>query len=70
MCVGPSGRVLFTKFNNYMRFNFVASALPFMGSFVSNFFTGENSFDSQKWGGMVLQKVGRCCFIHSRFTPA
>ena len=50
------GGVLFLKFSNYMRFNFVWSALPFMLSFVKNFADAGNAFDSQKWGGMVLQK--------------
>ena len=50
------GGVLFVKFSNYMRFNFVWSALPFMLSFVKNFADAGNEFDSQKWGGMALQK--------------
>ena len=51
------GAVLFFKFSNYMRFNFVWSALPFMASFIKNFATADNSFNSGKWGGMELQKV-------------
>ena len=50
------GGVLFFKFSNYMRFNFVLSALPFMASFVKNFATADNTFNSDKWGGLVLQK--------------
>jgi hypothetical protein len=50
------GGVLFLKFSNYMRFNFVWSALPFMLSFVKNFADAGNTFDSQKWGGMALRK--------------
>jgi len=50
------GGVLFFKFSNYMRFNFVWSALPFMVSFIKNFASAGNTFDSQKWGGMALQK--------------
>ena len=51
------GGVLFLKFSNYMRFNFVWSALPFMASFVKNFATADNTFNSAKWGGMILQKA-------------
>jgi lycopene epsilon-cyclase len=51
------GAVLFFKFSNYMRFNFVWSALPFMASFVKNFATADNSFNSDKWGGLVLKKA-------------
>ena len=50
------GGVLFVKFSNYMRFNFVWSALPFMASFIKNFATADNTFNSDKWGGLVLQK--------------
>ena len=50
------GGVLFFKFSNYMRFNFVWSALPFMASFIKNFATADNTFNSDKWGGLVLQK--------------
>ena len=51
------GGVLFFKFSNYMRFNFVWSALPFMVSFIKNFAGAGNEFDSQKWGGMALVKT-------------
>lgn len=50
------GAILFFKFSNYMRLNFVWSALPFMASFVKNFATADNSFNSDKWGGLVLKK--------------
>ena len=50
------GGVLFLKFSNYMRFNFVWSAMPFMLSFIKNFADAGNEFDSQKWGGMALRK--------------
>ena len=50
------GGVLFFKFSNYMRFNFVWSALPFMASFVKNFATADNTFNSDKWGGLMLRK--------------
>jgi len=49
------GVQLFVLFSNYMRITFVASALPFMGSFFANFATADNKFDSNKWGGLVLR---------------
>ena len=51
------GGVLFVKFSNYMRFNFVWSALPFMASFVKSFATADNEFQSDRWGGMELRRV-------------
>ena len=46
---------LFVLFSNYMRVNFVKSALPFMGSFFANFAFADNKFDSSKWGGFILE---------------
>jgi len=58
--IGPSGLLslgiaLFISFNNYMRYTFVSSALPFMGSFFANFINAENKFDSSRWGGAFLE---------------
>ena len=49
------GVQLFVLFSNYMRLTFVKSALPFMGSFFANFAFAENKFDSNKWGGYLLE---------------
>ena len=51
------GGVLFVKFSNYMRFNFVWSALPFMASFIKNFATADNTFNSDKWGGLGAYRL-------------
>ncbi|CAL6390590.1 unnamed protein product [Bathycoccus prasinos] len=58
--IGPTGLLslgiaLFASFNNYMRYTFVTSALPFMGSFFANFASAQNKFDSSRWGGAFLE---------------
>ena len=58
--IGPTGLLslgiaLFVSFNNYMRYTFVTSALPFMGSFFANFASAQNKFDSSRWGGAFLE---------------
>ena len=58
--IGPTGLLslgvaLFISFNNYMRYTFVTSALPFMGSFFANFASAQNKFDSSRWGGAFLE---------------
>ncbi|KAK3288595.1 hypothetical protein CYMTET_3931 [Cymbomonas tetramitiformis] len=43
------GLSLFKAFPMSMRFSFIISALPFMPSFILNFITGNNEFDSKPW---------------------